>query len=398
MDATENLSPYRLSSGGLFYQFMLWLRLVEQNQYHPWRLVVLFSGLTWLPLLILTSIDGTLAGGSVEITFIRDPVPHSRFLIALPLLIFADRIIDPYIASIIKYFQISRLVPHKAKGLFNKALDRLTRRKDMAAVDVVLFMFAFGLVWILKIKFGITSIDVGPSSWMSTNANGVEELTAAGWWLVLLSIPLIQFIFYRWIWRLVIWISFLNHLSRIRLRLQPTHPDQVGGLGILPGGQTSFGVIFSSNAILISSIFASEIIYTGRELADMYFEILGFVLICFTILTVPLCTFANQLSDAKRIGLRNLNVLGYVFSDTFYSKLVQGKAKKSYEDLVASVDPSTLVDYSTVYETVSGMRLIPLNRQRVIQLVLTLTVPFLPLILIKIPVTEILAKLLKSIL
>jgi hypothetical protein len=397
MDAAENLSPYRLSSGGLFYKLMLRLRLVEPNQYHPWRSVALFSGLTWLPLLILTSIEGTLAGGSVEITFIKDPVPHSRFLIALPLLIFADIIIDPYIAGIIKYFQTSGLVPDEEKALLNKTLDRLTRRKNMAGVDVVLLILAFGLVWILKFKFGTTSLDVSLSSWISTNVDGVEELTAAGWWLVLLSIPLIQLIFYRWLWRLVIWISFLNHLSRIRLRLQPTHPDQVGGLGILSGGQTSFGVIFTSSAILISSIFASEIIYSGNELAYMYFEILGFILICFTILTVPLYTFARQLSDAKRIGLQNLNVIGYLLSEGFYSKWIQGKAEKSHGELVAGTDPSILVDYIAVYETVSSMRLIPLNRQRVIQLLLTLAVPFLPLILTEFHIKELLTKIVKSI-
>ena len=398
MEIVGNPSTFRLSSGGPFFRLMLRLRLVEPSQYHPWRLVALLSGLTWLPLLILSSIDRILAVGTVEITFIGDPVPHFRFLIGLPLLVLAGRIIDPYIAGIIKYFQTSNLVPPEAKNHFDKALDRLTRRKDMAGIDVALFLLAFALVWIANIRFGMSTLDIGASSWMSTSSDGVEKFTSAGWWLVLLSIPVIQFLYYRWIWRLVIWICFMNNLSRIPLRLQPAHPDQVGGLGILYGGQASFGIIFLSNGILISTIFAREILYTGANLADMYTEIFVFILICFMIITLPLYTFAKQLSDTKRIGIRNFNVLGYLLSEVFYAKWMHKKTEEKIEKVIATVDPSGLANYSTVYKTVSGMRLIPLNRQRVIQLVLTLTVPFLPLILTAIPIREILIKLGKSIL
>lgn len=77
------------------------LRLVEANRYLPWRRITLFIALTWLPLLILTAVDGTLTGSGVNITFIRDTVPHARYLFALPLLVFADWIIDPGIAAIV---------------------------------------------------------------------------------------------------------------------------------------------------------------------------------------------------------------------------------------------------------------------------------------------------------
>jgi hypothetical protein len=67
----------------------------------------LFTGLTWLPLLVLTAFDGTLAGSSVNMTFVRDSVPHARYLFALPLLVFADWIIDPYMTAIVEFFQVS---------------------------------------------------------------------------------------------------------------------------------------------------------------------------------------------------------------------------------------------------------------------------------------------------
>ena len=78
MNETVIESPFRLSTGGLFYRLMRRLRLVEANRYLPWRRITLFIALTWLPLLILTAVDGTLTGSGVNITFIRDTVPHAR--------------------------------------------------------------------------------------------------------------------------------------------------------------------------------------------------------------------------------------------------------------------------------------------------------------------------------
>ena len=118
-------SPFRLSTGGLFYRLMLRLRLVKKNRYHPWRCIVLFTGLTWLPLLVMAAIDGMLAGGSVDIPFLQDPVPHTRFLIALPLLFFADRVIDPSVSSVVWHFQICDLVPDEADPHFRKAVEKL---------------------------------------------------------------------------------------------------------------------------------------------------------------------------------------------------------------------------------------------------------------------------------
>ena len=53
-------SPFRLSTGGLFYHLLLRCGLVEENRYVPWRRIALFTGLTWLPLLVMTAIDGAL--------------------------------------------------------------------------------------------------------------------------------------------------------------------------------------------------------------------------------------------------------------------------------------------------------------------------------------------------
>ena len=396
MEISKHSSSFKLSTGGLYYQLLLRLKLVEPTQYHFWRRAILFSGITWLPLLILTSANGTVTGNYVDISFIQDPVPHSRFLVALPLLIFADNIIDPYVAGIVNYFRTSGLIPDKEKNLYTEAIDQLSRQKNMIAIDLALLALALSVVWFLKIEFEISTLDIGISSWISTNVDGAEKLTPAGWWLVLISIPVIQFIFYRWVWRFIIWIRSLNRISRIRLMLQPTHPDQMGGLGILASGQISFGIVFVCNGILFSSEIASQIIHAQPETSFIYAEMLGFILISFMIVTAPLCTFITPLRHAKRVGLMQHSALARIFSDVFYKNWIDKSIENRNENSAIPVDPSALADYGAIFGTVKSMHLIPLNRQNIAQLIIALSTPFIPLILIKLSFTEIMIKFAKT--
>ena len=48
-----------------------------------------------------------------------------------------------------------------------------------------------------------------------------------------MSIPIFQFLTLRWLYRLLLWFLFLWRVSRLDLRLAPSHPDRAGGLGFL---------------------------------------------------------------------------------------------------------------------------------------------------------------------
>ena len=386
-------SPFRLSKGGLFYGLLLRLRLVKENRYYHWRYIVLLTGLTWLPLLVMAAIDGTLADGSVGIPFLQDPVPHTRFLIVLPLLVFADRIIDPSVASVVRHFEICDLVPDEADPHFRKAFERLVRQRDAAWVDVALMGLVFGLVWILKFKFGPSILNIKTSSWMSTASGNVEMLTPAGWWFILVGIPLVLFVLSRWIWRLIIWIGFMNRISRLRLVLQSTHADQVGGLGLLNAAQFSFGVIFTAVGAMMSSTLANDLIHSGQTLSGVQWEIIGFVLISFAFITVPLCTFFSQLFGVKRRELRQYSALAYQLSEAFQTRWIKNSNNNQGDELVTAVDPSAVADYSVIYETVSNMRLIPLKKEKVIWLIIILVAPFIPLIFTQISIKEALQRL-----
>ena len=55
-----------------------------------------------------------------------------------------------------------------------------------------------------------------------------------------MSLSLYQFVLLRWYFRLFIWTRFLWQVSRIDLRLIPTHPDRCGGLGFVAAVGNAF--------------------------------------------------------------------------------------------------------------------------------------------------------------
>ena len=148
---------------------------------------------------------------------------------------------------------------------------------------------------------------------------------------------------------------------------------------------------------MMSSSLAKEIIHAGRPLSDVPFEILGFVLICFAVIIGPLCTFTNQLINAKRRELRHYSALGFQLSNKFHSKWIKDISVKQSGEIITAVDPSAMADYSVVYETISSMKLIPLTRQKLLWLVLFLLAPFVPPVFTQISIREALQRLAQTI-
>ncbi len=52
------------------------------------------------------------------------------------------------------------------------------------------------------------------------------RLTPAGWWLMLVSTPIFQFILLRWYFRFFLWFRFLFRVARLNLHLIPIHTDK----------------------------------------------------------------------------------------------------------------------------------------------------------------------------
>ena len=170
--------PFRLSTGGVVYVLGSRLRLFTESEYRSRRLVVLLTVVTWVPLIVFSAFEGTLAASSIELSLLADLKPHVRCLILIPLLAFAGSVIDPVLSGAVNGFRESGIVADEERTKFDAALSELKRRRDAYPPDVVMLVITVALTW--AFISGIADADT--SSWMKVNAESRTEFTAAGWW------------------------------------------------------------------------------------------------------------------------------------------------------------------------------------------------------------------------
>src|SRR5204862_1216499 len=131
----------------------------------------------------------------------------------------------------------------------------------------------------------------------------------AGWWFGCVSLPLFQFILLRWYFRLFIWARFLWHVSRIELKLVPTHPDRCGGLEFLASVCTAFAPVLLAQGALLAGTLANQIFYAGAKLSQFKVEIIAMLAVALFAVLGPLLVFIPVLGHAKRVGLREYGSL-----------------------------------------------------------------------------------------
>jgi hypothetical protein len=207
------------------------------------------------------------------------------------------------------------------------------------------------------------------------------------------SLPIFQFLLLRWYFRLLIWIRFLWQVSRIELSLVPTHPDRVGGLGFLAETVYAFTLLAVAHGTLLAGMLADRVLLLGTTLLEYKIEIAAMVVFWMCLVLGPLLVFVPQLAHAKRKGLREYGTLAERYVREFDNKWLRGGAPAG-EPLVGSGDIQSLADLGNSHEVVRSMRIAPITKEAILQIVVAALAPIAPLLLTMIPLEELLKALL----
>ena len=107
----------------------------------------------------------------------------------------------------------------------------------------------------------------------------------------------------RWYFRLFVWARFLWQVSRLELKLLPTHPDRCGGLGFLAIVSVAFAPLLLAQGALLAGTIANQIFFAGAKLLHFKLEIIAMVAVMLLAVVGPLLVFIRPLGKAKRSGL-----------------------------------------------------------------------------------------------
>jgi hypothetical protein len=389
-DVFQGAQNFSLVLGGPLFQLLCKSHLSDDAMTHLRQRVIVIALVGWLPLFLLSALQGDLAGHRVAVPFLRDLEVHIRFLVAVPLLIAAELVVHRRLKRVALAFLDRNLVPKAAMSRFDEALGAAYRLRNSVAAELLLLVVVYGIgVQIVWRHF--TALDA--DSWFATSSGAGLELLPAGIWYGYFSLPLFQFLLLRWYFRLFIWVQFLWRVSRIELNLVPTHPDRVGGLGFLSRTAHAFSVLLVAHGAMVAAQLANRILYLGDALPQFKGEIAVMVVFLLCVVFGPLLVFTPQLARAKRAGLYEYGSLAERYVREFDAKWLHGGGSRT-ESLVGSADIQSLADLDSSYEIVRTMRSAVIDKQAVLELAAAVLVPIAPLLLTMMPLEALLKKLL----
>jgi len=234
---------------------------------------------------------------------------------------------------------------------------------------------------------------LGTATWYAVPDGNDLRLTLPGYWNGFVSIPIGQFILFRWYVALAIWLWLLFRVSQLNLQLSPLHPDRAGGIGFLGGSSYAFApIVFAQSAVLAAIIFG-RISYKGQSLIS--FEVTIVLLIGFFVLLIlgPLTVFTPHLARARRRGLSQYGTLATSYVTDFHDKWVRGG--REGEAILGTADIQSLADLANSYTVVREMRIVPFALSHAARLAIIAGMPMLPLLLTIMPLRELVDRLIK---
>jgi len=356
------------------------LQLAKGARLRAGRLAVLLATVTWLPLLVLAAVEGVAWGTTVQVPLVRDFLPYGQFLIAVPVLVLGELTVGRYLVRAVAGLRSPEVLDSKDKPTLDAIMASTVRRWRGRGVNTSLFLLTCAVTVVSL--FGAREWLTG--GWQVTGGG----MTLAGWWYLLISLPVIRFLALRWLWRLLLWAWVLWRVSRLELQPRPTHPDRAGGLAFLGASQAAFGVLVFAFGVQLSCLIADAVHFRGAELTSYRGELIAFLMIVVVALLLPLLVFAPKLTRAREEHLLFLSGTAHRGAGVLERKLRSSRAGELPTDEV-----SGLCDFRDLYENARLMRPLPVEFQHIVALVLAAVLPFLPLILLVMPAKDVLRTL-----
>jgi hypothetical protein len=390
-----NESELYIERGGPAYRLMQRIGLIRGDDPSVARRIIAFLAVTWLPLLVLSSWEGLAIGPTPRESFLLDFAAFARFLVAVPLLFIAEVTIGLRVTTAGLHFLRADLVRPEDYPAFEQAIRRLARWRESLGAEVVLVGIAVIGAWTFTAE---TVYGGATASWHTATVatgNGTH-LSLVGLWYHVVSVPILQFFWYRWLWRYLIWIRFLYDVCRLKLDLVPTHADGAGGLGFLGTTHTVFGILTFAMSSVLSAAAAFVIIFEGVQIEAFQVHFVTVLVITEVVILGPLAMFCPALVRARQAWIRQYSLLVLRYNRAFHEKWIEGQGPEG-EPLLGSADIQSLADLGNSFEFIRGMKVVPFSVRVMLQLAVVTLLPALPLVLLVVPIEKILDLMTKAV-
>jgi hypothetical protein len=348
------------------------------------RVIPVAIGITWIPLLLLSL--GAWWITNQDEPILRDLSIHVRLLVSLPLLFFAERVLDHTSRHAVARLFDEDFVPPALEERARAIVRIAERWRDSSLLETVLLLGA--------IASGVASlVGILPAAGIVHGIVDETRISVAHIWYSLVSLPIFQFVLWRSLFHWLLWVRVLGGFSRVPLRLLPMHADRRGGVGFLKQPSIAYGaVLLLAMSSALCAGWGTKILLYGTGIDAFKPLFYAFVFIGTLVAFAPLLTFVPRLFVARLEGRRAYGRLVTDYARALQERWIGGPVRK---DLLGSPDFQSLADLGTSYsENVQNMQVLLFGLRDIVVLFVMALLPAIPVLLLEQSLSDVLKRLL----
>ena len=299
----RGIGEYLASHGGPFFELQRRLGVLEEDALRAGRRAAIFVALGWGVPLLLSLLQGHAFGPDDSNPYLLDFSALARFFVAIGLFVLAEQQVEFGLRGKLEQFVRAPILAPESFEPAAGAVVKALRLRDSWSAEIVCLLLAVGaaLFWMAHL-FGADEVD-----WAVQIDAGGAHLTLAGWWSVVCSVPLFNFLLYRGLWRYFVWAMLLWRIASLKLRLVATHPDGKAGLGFIAEYPNAYSLFVFGMSSAMAIIVVRHVFDSNISSVTFGYILAGWLAIVFALFAFPLLAFVKPLAELKE---KSVQILG----------------------------------------------------------------------------------------
>jgi hypothetical protein len=383
------IAPESVFEFGPFVRTARWLPVVHSRVSGAPRRALMALLIAWLPLAVLAAVQAWMLDDPRGRTFLLDYGAHSRFLLALPLLVYAPAVTLPKLGFVVRRFVETAAVPEREFPRLDAAISDTVRSLQSPVAELTLVAVAYGIV-LARALSGEQDL----TAWRELGLPVGDAPSLSGYWYLLVSAPLLVVVVLGWIRRQFLWGRLMRGISQLDLELVPSHPDRLGGLGFVRACQKGYWPISVALGLVMGGAMTNAFVHAGISPLRFQVEVGFLILMLFVLVGAPLLPLCGPLRRAKKRGLNEYGHLaarvGRKFEQTWVAPVARVDA-----DALKAADFSATIDLYQVVSNVNSMRKLPFTTKDLLTVALPALAPLVPIAFMILPRERMLEQLKK---
>ena len=374
-----------------FFRMQRKLGLVPDNGLGVGRRALFWSMLAWLPLVIWSAVTGHLKLTGSDESILMHYGVHVRGLVAIPLFILAEAMLNQTTQRLVPYFAESGLIRAEDFQGFRKLLLDLKHLRDSVFPWLVI-----GGIILARVTLPLADTESHELSWASQgSASGSLEYGFGGWWFLYVTRSIFMVLSLAWLWRLILLGILFFRVARLNLCLVPSHPDGLGGLGFLEQMPKAFAPVVFALSAVIAAKWGHAVVYHQQPVVELKMLMIGYMVAVLVIFLAPYFAFAGVLASARKQALLDYGKLVGQHGRLVRRRWILGESVGK-QSLLEAPEIGPVADTAAIYEAVQNMRTLPIGKKSLMAVAIPAAIPLLALMSVQIPIKDIVMTLLKT--